>query len=519
LQRALPHVRGFTYHAPEDGKYCFTVRTTNDDAAPPSFLSLTPQLCVLVDSAKPILQLEPAADAAGRVVLHYDVRDDRRLSQASVRLEAQVNGGAWESIQLDPYQVHDDLWVRGAATWRPPQLSGELRFRVTASDEAGNSAESVALLPASSLTTNGGYTPSPSADVASTQISRPFPSNSSSRPIGAQSSLSSIDWPAPAVSNSSPSHRASVGPIAQGSSDPFLQRDSSQRLAPPVHNSYSSMESAQRNRTPAHYAADHRGVAPSGANDADARGDASGISAPPLFHQSATAAYATDSESDASDLGASGLPANAAVRLVNARTFDIEYDLDDVGAWGIAKIEIWGTTDGGQSWRSFGVDTDNRSPMRVVVPSSGAYGFRIVVDSANALPSPPPPPGAQPEMHVAVDLNPPTARLLSAGRFDVDGIEELRIRWQAQDDNLEDAPIGLFFSSHPDGPWSPIATKLANTGQYAWRLERHVPDRFYVKLEAHDRAGNVTTYRTTTPVVLDRPQPQARLRDVRQVTP
>ena len=42
--------------------------------------------------------------------------------------------------------------------------------------------------------------------------------------------------------------------------------------------------------------------------------------------------------------------------LVNARTFDVEYDLQAVGSWGVAKVELWGTQDGGKTWVSYGVD-------------------------------------------------------------------------------------------------------------------------------------------------------------------
>ncbi|MEM9658959.1 MAG: hypothetical protein AAF961_11415, partial [Planctomycetota bacterium] len=202
-------------------------------------------------------------------------------------------------------------------------------------------------------------------------------------------------------------------------------------------------------------------------------------------------------------------------RLVNSRAFDIEYDLQTVGPWGVARVELWGTRDGGRTWNSFGVDPDNRSPIRVVTPGSGAFGFRIVVDGANSPPSTPPQPGDRPEMYVSVDLTPPDAQLLSVGQATVDGVERLLIRWSAADENLERLPIALLYSSSAEGPWSAIATGLENSGSYRWRLERHLPNRFYVRLEARDRAGNVAAYQSASPIVLDRPPPRGRLRDVR----
>ena len=80
---------------------------------------------------------------------------------------------------------------------------------------------------------------------------------------------------------------------------------------------------------------------------------------------------------------------------------------------------------------------------------------------------------------------------------------ELMVRWEADDDNLEPRPISLFYSSRPAGPWTTIATNLENVGEYTWPLERHVPRRFYLKLEARDTAGNVAAFQTSEPVVVE----------------
>ena len=71
--------------------------------------------------------------------------------------------------------------------------------------------------------------------------------------------------------------------------------------------------------------------------------------------------------------------------MVNSRTFDMDYEVDAVGPSGIAKVELWGTQDGGQTWRSYGIDPDNRSPIRAKVEGEGLYGFRVVVQSGSGL--------------------------------------------------------------------------------------------------------------------------------------
>ena len=92
--------------------------------------------------------------------------------------------------------------------------------------------------------------------------------------------------------------------------------------------------------------------------------------------------------------------------------------------------------------------------------------------------------------------------------------DHLGVRWRVEDSNLESQPIALFYSSRAGGPWSAVATGLENTGEYAWRLDRHLPGRFYLRLEARDLAGNVASYQTPQPIVLNRAQPTVRLRGV-----
>jgi hypothetical protein len=206
-------------------------------------------------------------------------------------------------------------------------------------------------------------------------------------------------------------------------------------------------------------------------------------------------------------LPAVALPASPLAKLVNSRTFALEYELAEVGDEGVTRVELWGTRDGGQSWQSVAVDDDNRSPFDVTVDGEGEYGFSIVVVGAGSLGGFPPQSGDTPELWVHVDLQPPLAQILSVhttrGDAGGDGDGELNVRWDADDDNLEPRPISLFYSSRPAGPWTTIATNLENVGEFSWPLERHVPRRVYLKLEARDTAGNVAAFQTSEPVTVE----------------
>ena len=228
---------------------------------------------------------------------------------------------------------------------------------------------------------------------------------------------------------------------------------------------------------------------------------------------SESSAQPTDSDAQWSSAGRQGGPL-----LVNARTFDVEYDLQAVGPWGVAKVELWGTQDEGATWQSFGVDPDNRSPIRVTVPASGTYGFRILVEGANAFGVKPPQAGDKPELVVMVDLEQPEAEIVAVEPGSGDLADQLRIRWKATDANLESRPVGLFYGSYAEGPWSTIATGLENTGSYIWRIERHIPGRFFLRLEVRDTAGNVASHQLAEPIVLNRAQPTGTLRNVRPVS-
>jgi hypothetical protein len=208
----------------------------------------------------------------------------------------------------------------------------------------------------------------------------------------------------------------------------------------------------------------------------------------------------------------------SAPKLVGSRTFALEYDLDDAGR-GVTKVELWGTRDGGQTWNRYVVDDDNRSPLIVTVDEEGVYGFRILVQNAGAAAAEPPRAGEAPELWVSVDLKRPVVELTGIERGEGNLSDHLRLRWRAIDNNLDSRPIALFYSSRPAGPWSAIATNLENTGEYAWRVERYVPSRFYLRIEARDVAGNLAAYQTRDAIEFSTSNIAGRLRSAQPVGP
>jgi hypothetical protein len=204
-------------------------------------------------------------------------------------------------------------------------------------------------------------------------------------------------------------------------------------------------------------------------------------------------------------------------KLVGSRTFSLEYDLDTDGRAGVARVELWGTRDGGQSWNRFVQDDDNRSPLVVTVDDEGLYGFKIVVQDAGSAAANTPSSGEEPELWVAVDLKRPIIEITAIERGEGNLADHLILRWRAQDNNLEQRPISLYFSSRSSGPWSAIATNLEDTGQYAWRVERYIPTRIYLRIEARDTAGNLAAYQTREPLECSPLQLSGQLRSASPV--
>lgn len=211
------------------------------------------------------------------------------------------------------------------------------------------------------------------------------------------------------------------------------------------------------------------------------------------------------------------VPAGVKPRLVNSRRFELDYDIESVGTAGVAKVELWGTRDGGNSWTSLGNDPDSTSPYVVIVDREGVYGFRIVIESTTGLRSPSPQPGELPEVWVGVDVTKPDSRITSAQVGEGDRAGEMEVRWEARDSSLISRPVALAFSESADGPWTMIASGLSNTGSYVWRIDSRMPAKMYLKLDVRDEAGNTGTYVTPEPVAIQRVRPQGKIRGVRPI--
>ncbi|QDT37972.1 hypothetical protein [Stratiformator vulcanicus] len=216
-----------------------------------------------------------------------------------------------------------------------------------------------------------------------------------------------------------------------------------------------------------------------------------------------------DSQPDPIDAGG--------VRTVGTKQFTIDYQIDDVGPSGIGAVEFFVTQDEGRTWFRYGVDEDRESPFEVEVPSEGAYGFSIRVRSGVGLVDSPPQPGEDPDIAIVVDLTGPKADLFAPEQGRGKNFGRVLLRWTVDDPNPTQKCVSLAYSASPEGPWEPITPWMEDRGGYLWELGTGLPERVFVRLNARDRAGNVTRVVTPEPLTIDLSRPKATILKVAPV--
>jgi hypothetical protein len=204
--------------------------------------------------------------------------------------------------------------------------------------------------------------------------------------------------------------------------------------------------------------------------------------------------------------------------MTNSLHFQLDYELDSVGPAGVDEVQLWGSTDFGQTWERWSLDEDLLSPLEVQVEREGIYGLRVVIVGRNGLATPAPHAGDLADIWVGVDTTRPVARISSAAYGEGVHAGELDIRWEIVDEAIGDRAVTLLFSEQPAGPWTTIAAGLPNTKQYYWSIDPNTPRQIYLRLEVRDEAGNTAEHQLVEPISTTGLVPKAFIRSVRPVT-
>jgi hypothetical protein len=210
-------------------------------------------------------------------------------------------------------------------------------------------------------------------------------------------------------------------------------------------------------------------------------------------------------------------PSKTNTQIISTKRFRLNYDINAIDPSGVGKVDLYITQDKGRSWKLWGQDPDNRSPFPVEVQQQGLYGFRVVVHSKDGLVGTGPSSGDDADMWVRIDSQTPMAQITSVpyGRGNEAG--RLAINYRVADDFLTLRPVRLSYSRSPQGPWTIIQDNLRNEGRYLWKVDRAVPDRIFLKIDAMDQAGNVGTHQLSQSVDVSGLVPRGTIHGVEPV--
>ncbi|MBM4068051.1 MAG: hypothetical protein FJ271_03780 [Planctomycetes bacterium] len=164
--------------------------------------------------------------------------------------------------------------------------------------------------------------------------------------------------------------------------------------------------------------------------------------------------------------------------LINSTQVSVDYNINRKGPSGVSKVEIYGTTDGGQSWKRFGEDADRVSPALVTLPGEGIFGLRLTGINGNGF-GKPPAVGAQPTTSIEVDTTRPKIQSWSATPIK-DG--KLEIQWLVLDKNLGNAPVNLYYAHDRGGPWKPLCKKLKGEAVFRGPVPSDATDQLMIRL-------------------------------------
>lgn len=190
--------------------------------------------------------------------------------------------------------------------------------------------------------------------------------------------------------------------------------------------------------------------------------------------------------------GTAAPPDPATVPKVRARSFDVNYAVNDV-ARPLTLLELWYTRDAGRTWHNAGSDRDTESPITFTATEEGLYGFFVVAANSVGASSPAPQSGTAPQQWAFVDYTPPVVQLHPVRPGSSGPARTLLIKWTAIDAHLASRPVTLTYRVLDDGSWEAIAQALANTGRFEWRIPDDLTGRIMVRISVRDAAGNLSS--------------------------
>ncbi len=520
--------KSFEFRAAAEGIYLFKVATI--DAAGTSFPNPGPPLKVLVDTTKPHSEIQADINAMGQLVVEVRVVDEHldtntavlrirsdyetQWRDLAVELHSSADGVYSGQVMADlapcrevavVFAIKDRSLNESEATcqYSMPRTASAPHDMTLASTKAGDGSTRTLTPP--QLTPTPGATrwnPTPKNASPTNPTSQPNSALAGQLPLlgDASATVNSTGLSAETKSGASPGRLVAESQLSLNAFDNSRTEELPLPVALDNPNLPSKeLQSADLGTIPASERNDNANHAPQFTSSQPNALEAS-LDEQATEEQSSTDNRPRDSghPSDPS----SGLQASTIGRAYHckSRAFSLDYSVEALGGSSLADVELWGTEDGGREWQKWGSDPDRTSPFDVQVGNDGLFGFRMVIVGTNGMVSNRPREGDSADVWINIDTVSPVAKITRAvyGEGPEDGL--LVIDYSCEDGHLVERPIAISFSDRVDGPWTPIATGLANTGIYLWKAAPSLPDKIFLKLECVDKAGNIGVHRLDLPI-------------------
>jgi hypothetical protein len=474
-----PSAGTFTYQAGADGEYWFRLRAVDRKGRARG--GEGPDMRVLVDAAGPRLAARVWKGADGEILCRYAAIDDS-IRMESLKLEYRTaDAQGWKSIAAEGVLSRESpAHLVGEEIWWAGEKVESLTARITVADSAGNqtvrqftmeptdpNVDQVALaqeLGAPSLPSQS----VPQDAVAAGSVARASPPTDGARPAGGWTAETAAAWSAeqprvPATQADGVGEQQSV----------LVSRTGGSAMAPDNPTGVRSLLASTSAGVPAQMPSQSSGPQP---------------------------------------LEYRGKP----LQLSRSRRFAWDYEMpaERPNATRL-RVELWSTRDGGLSWQKAAVDDDVVSPINVVLPAAGLYGFRLEIMPDVPDSSAGPRPGDAAESWIGIDEDPPHVEFLGAARLSESDTSGIVIRYTSRDQLPAPKTARLLFSPNAEGPWATITTAVENQGEYRWQPDRATPARVYLRIEVADAAGNVGAATSPEPVTVSTTRVVGRLGGVR----
>ncbi|MBX9678028.1 MAG: hypothetical protein K2X38_04630 [Gemmataceae bacterium] len=521
-----PDKNAFAFYAPTDGSYWLRVATVNqkNQQQPENLYEGPPNIKMAIDSMKPLIRLGLPTRQGNDVVVSWELQEDHP-EWSTFQIEYQAKDAAnpfWTKVNANP-------GLTGNARFTPP-TQGPVVVRLQLRDMAGNSqiasAELGGTQAAAAAPIQGGlmsaqFTPSAPS---------PFPAPPAPMGLTGNEASPSLNGPANATPTPGGSLPLPPAPNAGGLpgapmvvQTPFVEPKTfppaaQAEIPPPLSPKANPPLPASQNQPLPPIAQPKPPIAPPAFAEDPLPPRVPNPGPPPGVVEPAeeTKIIArTDGPVQTTTNTVSQRQSLPPLMYVNNPEVTLEYELSKVGPSGVAAIELWWTQNDGKTWEMYAYDPNveakpGRQQRIVPLPGDGVFGFILIVKSKAGLGRRPPRAGEAPEIRVEVDTTAPVAQLAQPV-VDPHRNNSLLLRWAAKDANLTPTPITLEWAEKREGPWSPIATNLGNTGRHSWQLPDRLPVAVYLRLRVKDLGGNESAAVTPEPQNVDLSEPEGRL--------